>query len=243
VLSQFMSLASVGLAAGLGDPDAAGEPDTDPDGEPDAAGALDPVGAAAEPDPDAPAVGVGVGASSAFGTAIPLPLLDAVGALDTLPDGEAAADADPLAGALSVAVAEDDALGLPLGLAPGVALPVGDDDGEAAGAVPCSTSTGRNSRAAACSTESLVALSVLPGRVTTMFLSPWVVISASETPDPLMRCRMIFTASSSVCWVIVPLVPGSGTAWITISVPPSRSRPSLGVHCAFDHTAPAPMTP
>ena len=67
----------------------------------------------------------------------------------------------------------------------------------------------------------------VPGMDTTMFLPPWVAISASETPLASMRCRMMSTAWSIwpelTCWLF------SSTGSRTISVPPSRSRPSRGV--------------
>jgi hypothetical protein len=74
--------------------------------------------------------------------------------------------------------------------------------------------------------ESMVALSGLPGSEITM-LVPWVVTSASATPDPSTLARMMSTAfwtwPSLIGWPLTTL--GARISW----VPPSRSSPSLGV--------------
>ncbi len=54
--------------------------------------------------------------------------------------------------------------------------------------------TRRNTSRAEERTRLRVSSSGLPGRLTTMFLSPWVVISASETPVESTRWRMMATA-------------------------------------------------
>ena len=76
----------------------------------------------------------------------------------------------------------------------------------ACGLPAAATRTARNCSWAALST-SLMVSGCLPGSDTTMFLLPWVFTSASETPDPFTRCRMIFTASLIVVWVIEPVFP------------------------------------
>lgn len=124
-------------------------------------------------------VGVGVPAASS-----PPPLADEV--TEGLPD----AAAEALLDAAGLGLAEPE--GVPVGVGVGT---VGC----------CATSTGRNSRAADLRIDCRVASSMfLPGRVTTMLSVPCVVISASVTPDPFTRCRMILTASSMVVAVIWP---------------------------------------
>ena len=73
--------------------------------------------------------------------------------------------------------------------------------------------------------EALVGVS--PGISTTMFVLPWVVTSASATPEPLTRLLMIFAASLS--WLCGTL---SSAARSVIRCPPWRSSPREGFHCA-----------
>ena len=91
------------------------------------------------------------------------------------------------------------------------------------------TMTGRNAICAEVWMSSRVSADGVPGRDTTMLLPDWVVISASETPAPSTRWRMISTAWSSCSWVIsCPACSPCRDGVSTICVPPSRSRASLG---------------
>jgi hypothetical protein len=222
---QAVSLASVGLVgvvapAGVGVTEAFGLP----------------VGEAG-PVPVGVAVGVGVAAfgsasasRTAAGTAIPF----------ELGDGEpTAADGFPLGVTVTLGLA----VPLGVGLVPGE--PVVDGVGVVVGVGPpaSANSTGRNSSCAACLTRSRVFSSGLPGRETTMFWPPWVVTSASETPLPFTRCRMISTARAMLFASTWPEVPGRGCGFRTISTPPSRSSASLGDHSAVPQMVPAAMEP
>ena len=118
----------------------------------------------------------------------------------------------------------------------GLGLGLAEDDG-LGGAVGCgapgpTASTGRN-----CSCEDLLMASRVSwvgtsGMLTTMLRSPWVVTSAPDTPPASTRWTMMSRAwaSCSVETVWLPVRRGSSTIW----VPPSRSRPSLGVVWASD---------
>src|SRR5665648_1186797 len=105
-----------------------------------------------------------------------------------------------------------------------VTVPV--DVGTGVGAVPASTRTARIRSCDDFCSEAMVALSGLPGSETTMLL-PWVVTSASATPDPSTRARMMSTAfwtwPGLIAWL--PTTLGSRIS----CVPPCRSSPSFGV--------------
>ena len=97
----------------------------------------------------------------------------------------------------------------------------------ACGEPAATASTGRN-----CSCEDLLIASRtscvgISGMLTTMLRSPWVVTSAPDTPPASTRCTMMSRAwlSCSVETLWPAAVFGSRMIW----VPPSRSRPSLGV--------------
>ena len=67
----------------------------------------------------------------------------------------------------------------------------------------------------------------LPGIETTIWLLPWITTSASVTPEPLTRSSMICRASLIADFDgALPL--GAFASKMTC-LPPSRSRPSLGV--------------
>ncbi len=84
--------------------------------------------------------------------------------------------------------------------------------------------------------------SILPGTATTMLRPPSVVISASPTPLPSTRARMMSTDCCRVSAVTLP--PPCTTGSRTICVPPSRSSPRRGAHCAPSaHVTWAPMMP
>jgi hypothetical protein len=75
--------------------------------------------------------------------------------------------------------------------------------------------------------------STLPG-ISTMTMSlPWVVTSASETPEPLTRELMM-----SLAWLSLSLVtvPPMACACRVMRVPPWRSSPSLGFQFPSDAT-------
>src|SRR5699024_2446689 len=86
-----------------------------------------------------------------------------------------------------------------------------------------------------------VSSSGLPGRFTTMLRSPWVVISASETPVESTRCRMMDTACSSCSLLMSVSSDTCGSRMI--DVPPSRSSASFGDVVASEKTTPAAMIP
>ena len=93
------------------------------------------------------------------------------------------------------------------------------------------TITGRNAICAEVWMRSRVSLEGTPGIDTTMLRPDWVVISASETPAPSTRWRMISTAWSSCSWEIsLPASSPWRVGESTICVPPSRSRASFGPH-------------
>ncbi len=200
-VTQFGSLASVGLAVGvvaaaLGVVAAA-------------AGVLVPVG-----------VVDGVGAAArALGMARP--------AVDGVPEARELAVAPPVGEAVEVAV--EPPLDVPVAVAVGVAD---------APAAP-SWITGRKCSWAEVLTRFLVAWLGVPGRSTTMFLPPWEVTWASLMPVPLTRSRMMLIAWLMVPWETVPVVTGCST----ISSPPSRSRPSLGVSVPVPWKWAAAMVP
>ncbi len=188
---------------------------------------------AAEAAADALADGVGLGVVAAVS---PAPLAEE----DTETLGS---EDDPLTAAPTLGDPLADADGEPEAEPVGVAVGVPDGVGSGTGA-PSSTSTARNSRAADRRIAFRVVSSMfLPGRETTMLFEPWVVISASATPEPSTRARMIFRASSIVAGVICPDWPGCGTAFSTNSVPPSRSRASFGVHWAVLQMTPPATRP
>src|SRR6266487_2664800 len=67
----------------------------------------------------------------------------------------------------------------------------------------------------------------LPGIDTTIWLLPWMTTSASVTPEPLTRSSMICRASLMADFDGV--LPLGALASKMTCLPPSRSRPSLGV--------------
>jgi hypothetical protein len=115
--------------------------------------------------------------------------------------------------------------GLPAGA---LALALGAADGgfSAVCAVsPVTPISIRNRICAACD-RSLSWSSALPARETTMFRSPWITTSASDTPSALTRFSMMSRACSMLSfdgtW------PPCTEAMYVACVPPTRSRPSLG---------------
>src|SRR6185437_11425583 len=79
-----------------------------------------------------------------------------------------------------------------------------------------------------------------PGMDTTMLSLPCVLTCASDTPEASTRSRMIDTAWLSSSLLIVWFPCNCGVRMI--SVPPSRSRPSLGTQLAFENSTPPPRT-
>ena len=74
-----------------------------------------------------------------------------------------------------------------------------------------------------------------------MFWPPWLVISASETPEESTRWRI-----TSIAWSMssgVTSAPFSTWGSRMIWVPPSRSRARFGVQLASDHLTPAARVP
>jgi hypothetical protein len=63
-----------------------------------------------------------------------------------------------------------------------------------------------------------------------MLRPPWVVISASATPLESTRWAMMSRAFSN-CPALTAAFGSASTGSSTIWVPPSRSRPSLGLNC------------
>ena len=102
-------------------------------------------------------------------------------------------------------------------------------------------STGRNRSCAEVRTRSSVSWLGRPGRATTMFSWPWLVISASATPDASTRWRITeiaWSMSSDVTW------EPSVVRGVRMScVPPSRSSASCGVAVASEKRVPARMVP
>ncbi len=96
--------------------------------------------------------------------------------------------------------------------------------------------TGRNSMLAEAWISWRVRASGTPGMETTTLRPDWVVISASETPEPSTRSRMISTAWSSCSCVASepPCTRGARIIW----VPPSRSRASFGAKVDFPPSTP-----
>ena len=106
-------------------------------------------------------------------------------------------------------------------------MPLGDGVATGWGEPAATARTGRN-----CSWEDLLIASRtscvgISGMLTTMLRSPWVVTSAPDTPPASTRCTMMSRAwlSCSLETVWPAVVFGSRMIW----VPPSRSRPSLGL--------------
>src|SRR3954467_11731923 len=130
-----------------------------------------------------------------------------------------------LAGGVAAALPDGVAEAPPDGVALGVA--VGAGAGAAFGA---STRTGRKRSCEDLLRESTVLCGGLPGSEMTMLRPPWVATSASATPLPSTRWRMMSTALSIWPWLMVRLPTTLGSR--ISCVPPSRSRPSLGVSCA-----------
>src|SRR3954447_3586113 len=128
-----------------------------------------------------------------------------------------------------VAFADGVAVALPEGVAdaPPVGVALGGGAGAAFGA---STRTGRKRSCEDLLRESTVLCGGLPGSEMTMLRPPWVATSASATPLPSTRWRMMSTALSIWPWLMVRLPTTLGSR--ISCVPPSRSRPSLGVSCA-----------
>ena len=87
--------------------------------------------------------------------------------------------------------------------------------------------TGRKVSSADCRTRSRVSSSGCPGRPTRMLLAPCLVTSASVTPVPLTRWRMISTAWSIDSGGMSSVSSAAGVRMIC--VPPSRSSARFGV--------------
>src|SRR4051812_9323955 len=130
---------------------------------------------------------------------------------------------------VAVALPEGEVVALPEGVAdaPPVGVALGGGAGAAFGA---STRTGRKRSCEDLLRESTVLCGGLPGSEMTMLRPPWVATSASATPLPSTRWRMMSTALSIWPWLMVRLPTTLGSR--ISCVPPSRSRPSLGVSCA-----------
>src|SRR3954469_13178435 len=130
---------------------------------------------------------------------------------------------------VAVALPEGEVVALPEGVAdaPPVGVALGVGAGAAFGA---STRTGRKRSCEDLLRESTVLCGGLPGSEMTMLRPPWVATSASATPLPSTRWRMMSTALSIWPWLMVRLPTTLGSR--ISCVPPSRSRPSLGVSCA-----------
>ena len=163
--------------------------------------------------PDAVGLGLGDGLAE--------PLGDGVGAVRA-PGTALLLVGEALLATVGVALADGD----------GGAVPLGEALGSGTGTPDATASTGRN-----CSCEDLLIASRtscvgISGMLTTMLRSPWVVTSAPETPPASTRWTMMsrawFSCSAETVWPAS--VRGSRMIW----VPPSRSRPSLGVVCASD---------
>ena len=168
----------------------------------------------------------------------PLALGDALGDPDAASRGGVsclpAADAEEEA--VGVAEAVLDAFTLALGEAVGLVEDVAELDGVALGVGTVGTpapvaSTGRKVSCAVWFTLSSRSPWSLPGTDTTMVAllpDPWRVISASATPLPLTRWRMM-----SIAWSMSALVtwpwPLAACGMSVTLVPPCRSSPSLGL--------------
>src|SRR6218665_3240363 len=140
---------------------------------------------------------------------------------------------------VGVTAASDDGVDV----APGDGVDVAPGDGVPVTAVLVAALvriTARSSSFAEDSIRLRVSSSSLPAMLTTTLL-PWVTISASLTPEASTRWRIIRTARFS--WSAVAVWPDSSLGARTISVPPSRSSPSLGVHDPFAHSTPARLIP
>src|SRR5450631_636313 len=128
-----------------------------------------------------------------------------------------------------------------------VAVPVGLSGlgpvavGTGVGVVGASTRVARIRSCDDFCNELMVAASGVPGNETTMSLPPWVETSASVTPDPFTRARMMSTAFRIwpwfICWL--PTTLGVRISW----VPPDRSSPSLGARWAVPQVLTAPSRP
>src|SRR3954447_10517128 len=180
----------------------------------------------------------------------------ALGDADGEPDGDVDSDAlglslgfGVLLGAakagrfLGLAPCDAVADGLPEGLLDG-SLDGSDSDGLAlgscVGAAPLPQGPGfwllhatvRNRSCAVRVAVSTRELDVSPGTSTTMIWLPWVVTSASETPEPLTRSSMMLAASLRLSFDGLP------SAIIVIRVPPLRSSPSAGFQVPAMATSP-----
>ncbi|MDI2021143.1 hypothetical protein PJL18_01661 [Paenarthrobacter nicotinovorans] len=100
--------------------------------------------------------------------------------------------------------------------------------------------TGRKFMSADAWMRSRVSFEGVPGRLTTTLRPDCVLISASATPEPSTRWRMIATAWFS-CSSLMSLAPSTRGARI-IWVPPSRSNASLGAQLAWPVITPPART-
>ncbi len=110
------------------------------------------------------------------------------------------------------------------------------------GSGPPDWSTGRKRRSAVWPTCSTMRLLFWPGTLTTMLSLPSVFTWASDTPNPLTRWRMIWTAWFIASPVIFPSVPGIGFAVSVTLVPPARSMARRGCIAPTPIMAAMPLT-
>jgi hypothetical protein len=101
--------------------------------------------------------------------------------------------------------------------------------------------TGRNRMSAERRMSSSVSSDGVPGMATTMFCPPWLEISASETPEPSTRLRMISMAClTSLSSSAEPSVVRGARM---TCVPPSRSSASRGTKLADPPATPPTRMP
>ena len=120
-----------------------------------------------------------------------------------------------------------------LGVPPGVVCPGWVGVGEAPQRWSTELHATSRNRSWACrSTVSTRSRRLVPGISTMTNSLPWVVTSASETPDPLTRWSMIAAASARLSSL------GEPSAISVIRVPPCRSSPRVGVQEPARATSP-----